>query len=169
MNSVKKFFYYLKNDGVIYVIGHLIRYFLNPFLYKIRPFLKKSKKKKFIKKYKFSFPESNYFLSPDYLDLNNLVDQTLKLKPQCVLELGTGYSTYAIIFALNELKENNGHKFKFYAIDQNKEYLENLYPELKKHFLQDVLRFALNQEYVSKNLNLKPFDEIAIFPPVSGG
>ena len=39
----------------------------------------------------------------------------------------------------------------------------------KKHFLQDVLRFAVNQEYVSENLNLKPIDEIAIFPPVSGG
>ena len=38
-----------------------------------------------------------------------------------------------------------------------------------KHFLQDVLRFAVNQEYVSENLNLKPIDEIAIFPPVSGG
>jgi len=48
-------------------------------------------------------------------------------------------------------------------------YLENLYPELKKHFLQDVLRIAVNQEYVSENLNLKPIDEIAIFPPVSGG
>ena len=50
-----------------------------------------------------------------------------------------------------------------------KEYLENIYPELKKHFLQDVLRFAVNQEYVSENLNLRPIDEIAIFPPVSGG
>ena len=50
-----------------------------------------------------------------------------------------------------------------------KKYLENLYPDLKKHFLQDVLRFAVNQEYVSENLNLKPIDEIAIFPPVSGG
>jgi len=48
-------------------------------------------------------------------------------------------------------------------------YLENIYPELKKHFLQDVIRFAVNQEYVSENLNLKPIDEIAIFPPVSGG
>ena len=47
--------------------------------------------------------------------------------------------------------------------------MENLYPELKKHFLKDVLRFAVNQEYVSENLNLKPIDEIAIFPPVSGG
>ena len=55
------------------------------------------------------------------------------------------------------------------TIQELKKYLENLYPELKKHFLQDVLRFAVNQEYVSENLNLKPIDEIAIFPPVSGG
>ena len=55
------------------------------------------------------------------------------------------------------------------TVEELKEYLENIYPELKKHFLQDVLRFAVNQEYVSENLNLKPIDEIAIFPPVSGG
>ena len=55
------------------------------------------------------------------------------------------------------------------TIQELKKYLENLQPELKKHFLQDVLRFAVNQEYVSENLNLKPIDEIAIFPPVSGG
>ena len=54
-------------------------------------------------------------------------------------------------------------------IQELKKYLKNLYPELQKHFLQDVLRFAVNQEYVSENLNLKPIDEIAIFPPVSGG
>ncbi len=55
------------------------------------------------------------------------------------------------------------------TLKELKEYLENIYPELKKHFLQDVLRFAVNQEYVSKNLKLNPIDEIAIFPPVSGG
>ena len=55
------------------------------------------------------------------------------------------------------------------TIQELKNYLENLYPELKKHFLKDVLRFAVNQEYVSENLNLKLIDEIAIFPPVSGG
>ncbi len=51
------------------------------------------------------------------------------------------------------------------TIQELKQYLA----DLKKHFLQDVLRFAVNQEYVSENLNLKPIDEIAIFPPVSGG
>ena len=55
------------------------------------------------------------------------------------------------------------------TIQELKKHLENLYPELKKHFLQYVLRFAVNQEYVSENLNLKPIDEIAIFPPVTGG
>ena len=114
MNSAKKFF------------SHLKQYFSNFFFYKIRPYLKKIKKKQFIKKYNISFTENKYFLYPDYLDLNNLVNQILKLKPQCVLELGTGYSTYAIIFALNKLKEDTGHKFKFYAIDQNEEYLENV-------------------------------------------
>jgi molybdopterin converting factor, subunit 1, non-archaeal len=54
-------------------------------------------------------------------------------------------------------------------IQELKIYLENIYPELKKHFSQDILRFAVNQEYVSENLSLKPIDEIAIFPPVSGG
>ena len=55
------------------------------------------------------------------------------------------------------------------TIQELKKYLENLYPELRKHFLQDVIRFAVNQEYVSENLKLKSIDEIAIFPPVSGG
>ena len=55
------------------------------------------------------------------------------------------------------------------TIEELKKYLEKLYPGLKKHFLQDVLRFAVNQEYVSENLNLNSIDEIAIFPPVSGG
>ena len=55
------------------------------------------------------------------------------------------------------------------TIQELKKYLEHLYPDLKKHFLQDVLRFAVNQEYVSENLNLKPIYEIAIFPQVSGG
>ena len=55
------------------------------------------------------------------------------------------------------------------TLEELKEYLENIYPELKKHFLQDVLRFAINQEYVSENLHLNTNDEIAIFPPVSGG
>ena len=49
-------------------------------------------------------------------------------------------------------------------------YLGKKYPKLKKHFNKnDMLRFAINLKYINKNIKLKSNDEIAIFPPVSGG
>ena len=40
---------------------------------------------------------------------------------------------------------------------------------LKKHLDKEILRFAVNQEYVFENIDLDSKDEIAVFPPVSGG
>ena len=54
-------------------------------------------------------------------------------------------------------------------IEELKKYLKNIYPELAKHISSNILRFAVNQEYVSINSELSQKDEIAIFPPVSGG
>ncbi len=50
-----------------------------------------------------------------------------------------------------------------------KSLLNTQYPGLKNHLSNNFLRFAVNQEYVSINVNLNQNDEIAIFPPVSGG
>ena len=55
------------------------------------------------------------------------------------------------------------------SIENLKKFLILKYPDLKKHLSCDVLRFAINQEYVSSNQKLSSNDEIAIFPPVSGG
>ena len=54
-------------------------------------------------------------------------------------------------------------------IEELKKYLKNIYPGLEKHISSNILRFAINQEYVSINSELSQKDEIAIFPPVSGG
>jgi len=54
-------------------------------------------------------------------------------------------------------------------LDELKTYIIEKYPDLKKHMIKEVLRFAINQEYVVNNTNLNEEDEIAIFPPVSGG
>ena len=54
-------------------------------------------------------------------------------------------------------------------IEELKKILNKSYPELQKHIMNDVLRFAINMEYSSINQKLYPDDEIAIFPPVSGG
>ena len=50
-----------------------------------------------------------------------------------------------------------------------KKYIISKYPDLKKHLDQEILRFAVNQEYIIENIDLKKNDEIAVFPPVSGG
>lgn len=47
-----------------------------------------------------------------------------------------------------------------------KELLEERFPELKK---LTSFRIAVNKEYADDAIILKPGDEIAIIPPVSGG
>ena len=54
-------------------------------------------------------------------------------------------------------------------LDSLKKYIVSKYPDLKKHLDQEILRFAVNQEYVVENIDLKKDDVIAVFPPVSGG
>ena len=54
-------------------------------------------------------------------------------------------------------------------IEELKEILIKSYPNLQDHITKDVLRYAINLEYTSSNKKLSSNDEIAIFPPVSGG
>ena len=55
------------------------------------------------------------------------------------------------------------------SIEELKLLLSDKYPELKKHIENNILRYAINMEYTSINQDLKLNDEVAIFPPVSGG
>ena len=49
-------------------------------------------------------------------------------------------------------------------------FISKKHPKLKKFINnKDILRIAVNLNYVIKNTKLKKSDEIAIFPPVSGG
>ena len=54
-------------------------------------------------------------------------------------------------------------------IEELKKILNGLYPDLQKHLSKEIIRFAINMEYISSNQDLKPDDEVAVFPPVSGG
>ncbi len=54
-------------------------------------------------------------------------------------------------------------------INELKKYIIKKYPDLKKYIDQEVLRIAVNQEYIDENIPLNSDDEIAVFPPVSGG
>ena len=57
-------------------------------------------------------------------------------------------------------------------IDVNslKEFLKKKYPKLKDHFdNNDLIRIAINLTYTFENKKINKDDEIALFPPVSGG
>ena len=64
-----------------------------------------------------------------------------------------------------DLIDNNYPK----NIDEIKLFLNKSYPDLKTHIKGDILRFAINMEYTVTNQKLDSKDEIAVFPPVSGG
>tara|TARA_B100001123_G_scaffold448532_1_gene610072 strand:+ start:1710 stop:1958 length:249 start_codon:yes stop_codon:yes gene_type:complete len=57
-------------------------------------------------------------------------------------------------------------------IDVNslKQFLKKKYPKLNEHFdNNDLIRIAINYSYTYENDKIKSNDEIALFPPVSGG
>ena len=73
---------------------------------------------------------------------------------------------------IRELTKNNEEYLNSNEIQNLRElekFLSAKYPILQKHFDQEILRFAVNQEYVVENISLNQDDEIALFPPVSGG
>ena len=55
-------------------------------------------------------------------------------------------------------------------IESLKFYLCKKYPKLEDYILKDqIIRISVNLEYTSDNIVLTNKDEIAFFPPVSGG
>lgn len=113
-------------------------------------FLQILAKKKFYKNYNIQFPQSVPFKYIDYIDLNNLIETIKKNKPKTVLELGSGYSTYAIIYALNEV--HNDNDFEFFSVDQTKEYQEVLIRDFPEKYKKKI-NFIHRKTYVEKFKN----------------
>ena len=76
---------------------------------------------------------------------------------------------FAWIKDITNLEEEEINLNEAKNLDESKTYIIKKYPDLKKHMIKEILRFAINQEYAVDNTNLNNEDEIAIFPPVSGG
>jgi len=63
-------------------------------------------------------------IKPDYLDLINLFKIIISRKPKVVLEFGVGFSTIAILLALNE-NSKIGVNGKLYVVDPEKKWIKN--------------------------------------------
>ena len=91
----------------------------------------------FFKFHKIQFSKNMPFSYVDYIDLNNIIKTIKKHKPKTVLEIGSGYSTYAIIYALLNVHKNN--QFKFYSLDQTLNYQKKLIDDFPKHFRDKII------------------------------
>ena len=70
------------------------------------------------------------------------------------MEIGSGYSTYAIIHALLNLKNSIDHQFKFYCLDQTEEYLTELKGQMPEIYKKNII-FIHRKIYVDKYKNQK--------------
>jgi len=76
---------------------------------------------------------------------------------------------FAWIRELTKIEEENLDSNKINNLEKLKTFLITKYPDLQKHFDKEILRFAVNQVYIVENIDIYKNDEIAVFPPVSGG
>ena len=71
---------------------------------------------------------------------------------------------------ITKIDEENISDSNIKDIDNLKDHLCKKYPELEQYMKKkDLIRIAINLEYIKNNKKLKDLDEVAFFPPVSGG
>ena len=77
---------------------------------------------------------------------------------------------FAWIKNITEIEEEVIEDSSIIDVNSLKQFLKKKYPKLNKHFNNnDLIRIAINLEYIYENEKIKPRDEVALFPPVSGG
>ena len=77
---------------------------------------------------------------------------------------------FAWIKNITNLEEEIINDNSIVDIKTLKKYLLSKYPKLEKYMGEDdLIHVAINLKYTSDNESIKSNDEIAIFPPVSGG
>ena len=74
----------------------------------------------------------------DFLDQINIIKHINITRPKIILELGAGYSTYSIIYSLIKLQKKHNHKFKFFCVDQNKEYLDYIVLNMPEVYKKNI-------------------------------
>lgn len=104
---------------------------------------------------KVEFPKSSFLINIDYIDLLNLWKNIIKRKPKIIVEIGSGYSTFLIIAAINKLNKKNDEKIKFYSVEQSNDYLNDLKKLMTKPIIDSV-------EFIITDLKIVNINDIPV-------
>ena len=103
---------------------------------------------------KIKFPSTDFLINIDYIDLLNLWLNITRRKPEVILEVGSGYSTFLIIEAIKQLNKKENLVKKFYSLEQNKAYLNLVKKNMNKSQLQKVIFIVIGLK-IKKLFNKK--------------
>ena len=77
---------------------------------------------------------------------------------------------FAWLKNITEIEEEIIKDSSIVDVESFKNFIRKKYPKLNEHFNNnDLIRIAINLSYTYENDRINPDDEIALFPPVSGG
>jgi molybdopterin synthase sulfur carrier subunit len=78
---------------------------------------------------------------------------------------------FAWLKNITKTEEENVEDENIRDVETLKKFLLKKYPKFNQYMKKedDFIRVAVNLEYVTANVTLNAEDEIALFPPVSGG
>lgn len=94
--------------------------------------------------YNVTIPIEKRYFVPDYCDLYNLFNIIIKHKPRKSIEVGSGYSTFIIMKALEINEKKHNITPYLVSIEQDDEYL------------------AIHKNYLKENLNKNTFEKIKL-------
>ena len=77
---------------------------------------------------------------------------------------------FAWLKNITNIEEEEINDVSIINVNTLKKFLLKKYPNMKQFLEKDgLIRVAINLSYTIENVDIKPDDEIALFPPVSGG
>lgn len=104
---------------------------------------------------KVEFPKSSFLINIDYIDLLNLWKNITKRKPKVIVEIGSGYSTFLIIAAINKINKQTDEKIKFFSVEQNNDYLIDLKKLMTEQMINSV-------EFVITDLKIVNINDVPV-------
>lgn len=102
--------------------------------------------------YKINIPIERSYFNPDYCDLYHIFKLVLNFNPKRCIEIGSGYSTFVILKALEINFKRDGIVPKFISMEQDDNYLNIHKSYINKNFSFETKNIV---EFVKTDLKIE--------------